>query len=1096
MHGTTRRCVVGACLVAALVFGAIREAAAQQAVPPEGKKPWTLDAAARDVTPTRDRVSMLGLWRWQPAEASADKVPADGWGFLEVPMSWPRGGGEPQATRGGRGPRREGSEAFAKHPNWKDRNLSGLTAAWYQVDVQIPAEWKGRRIALSTEYLQSFAAVYVDGKKVGVMRFPGGEVDLTAQCRPGVKHELSLLAVAMPLNAVMASFNDTDLSKEIKSEMRLRGLCGNVFLTAMPQGPRINNLRVVTSVRKGQITLDAALDGIDPTATYAFQARIKDKDRIVKEYTSKTFKGSDLVDGRAAVAEDWLPEKLWDIHTPQNQYDIDVSLVGADGKVLDTILPERFGFREFWIDGRDFYLNGSRIFLSFSRGQPGFNYESTIERLKELRKVGINFVAVGGFGCEPGNHSPQEEVLRAADDFGALIALTQPHTGQYNWKLPDADKENGYAAHAEFYTRVAGNHPSVVFYAANHNATGYSEDMNPDLIDGLVDRSKWSRGSNVPNALRGEAIVKRLDPTRIYYHHSSGNLGPMHTSNFYANWAPIQEMSDWFEHWATVGVKPMHPCEYGTPLSWDWSMYRGWYKGKREYGSASVPWELCLAEWGAPFYGPEAYKITERDAQNIRWEAGKFRAGQVWKRWDYPGGYDLNFPHPERDPIMAAYFAENTRAFRTWGLSVTAPEGYRGPLSTAALVRNNGPLLAYIAGKPEAFTSKDHNFLPGESFQKQIIVINNSRVTTTAACQWKLDLPKALSGNKSVKVPTGQQERIPLDFQLPADLAPGQYKLTATIQFGNGEVQEDEFLVDVLAPPKPVGSLGRVAVFDPVGDTSKLLKSLGVEFTAVDADAKLDGYDLFLVGKGVLTADGPAPDISRVRNGLKVVLFEQTVDALEKRFGFRTQEYGLRKVFRRVADHPILNGIADANLHDWRGDATITAPRLKYQISSKFGAPTIQWAGIPVTRVWRCGNRGNVASALIEKPAAGDFTCILDGGYALQYASLLEYREGKGMVLFCQTDLCGRTANDPVAEKLAGNLLRYAADWKPAPRRSVLYAGESAGKKYLESAGVQVVDYKPGTLAPETVLVVGPGAEKLAAQAVGAVRAGFGDRTG
>ena len=26
--------------------------------------------------------------------------------------------------------------------------------------------------------------------------------------------------------------------------------------------------------------------------------------------------------------------------------------------------PERFGFREFWIDGRDFYLNGTRIFLS------------------------------------------------------------------------------------------------------------------------------------------------------------------------------------------------------------------------------------------------------------------------------------------------------------------------------------------------------------------------------------------------------------------------------------------------------------------------------------------------------------------------------------------------------------------------------------------------------------------------------------------------------------------------------------------------------------------------------------------------------------
>ena len=32
--------------------------------------------------------------------------------------------------------------------------------------------------------------------------------------------------------------------------------------------------------------------------------------------------------------------------------------------MLDAALPERFGFREFWIDGRDFYLNGTRIYLA------------------------------------------------------------------------------------------------------------------------------------------------------------------------------------------------------------------------------------------------------------------------------------------------------------------------------------------------------------------------------------------------------------------------------------------------------------------------------------------------------------------------------------------------------------------------------------------------------------------------------------------------------------------------------------------------------------------------------------------------------------
>ena len=86
----------------------------------------------------------------------------------------------------------------------------------------------------------------------------------------------------------------------------------------------------------------------------------------------------------------------------------------------------------------------------------------------------------------------------------------------------------------------------------------------------------------------------------------------MHTVNFYANFVPIQELSDWFEHWATRGVKPVFLCEYGVPFSWDWAMYRGWYGGERAFGSARVPWEFCLAEWNAQFYGDRAYQISER----------------------------------------------------------------------------------------------------------------------------------------------------------------------------------------------------------------------------------------------------------------------------------------------------------------------------------------------------------------------------------------------------------------------------------------------------------------------------------------------------
>jgi len=116
-----------------------------------------------------------------------------------------------------------------------------------------------------------------------------------------------------------------------------------------------------------------------------------------------------------------------------------------------------------------------------------------------------------------------------------------------------------------------------------------------------------------------------------------------------------------------------------------------------------------------------------------------------------------------------------------------------------------------------------------------------------------------------------------------------------------------------------------------------------------------------------------------------------------------------------------------------------------------------------------------VASALIEKPACGDFLPVLDCGYALQYTPLVEYREGQGMVLFCQMDVNGRTETDPAAAALARNILNYAADWKPGARRKVVYAGDPAGRRYLQSAGVAPAAYGGEGLSGGQVLVVGPG---------------------
>ena len=50
-------------------------------------------------------------------------------------------------------------------------------------EFSVPSDWFGRRVIISAEYLNSLAAVYVDGQKVGEIRFPGDELEITSACR-------------------------------------------------------------------------------------------------------------------------------------------------------------------------------------------------------------------------------------------------------------------------------------------------------------------------------------------------------------------------------------------------------------------------------------------------------------------------------------------------------------------------------------------------------------------------------------------------------------------------------------------------------------------------------------------------------------------------------------------------------------------------------------------------------------------------------------------------------------------------------------------------------------------------------------------------
>ena len=230
--------------------------------------------------------------------------------------------------------------------------------------------------------------------------------------------------------------------------------------------------------------------------------------------------------------------------------------------------------------------------------------------------------------------------------------------------------------------------------------------------------------------------------------------------------------------------------------------------------------------------------------------------------------------------------------------------------------------------------------------------------------------------------------------------------------------------------------MSNVALYDPVGLTQKEFERLGIAYTKIDFDQPLtNGNVRLVVGREALTRD--LLDrllVPAVREGARVLVFEQNRATLDS-LGFRSQEYGLRRTFARFGSKDLV--LASAMLRDWNGESTLTTPYHENLPEVENMYHTRIWSGFANRRVWRCRNRGAVATVLPEKPAVGDWRAYVDGGFDLQYAPLLEWTIGRGRIMFCQFDVTARTETDPVADNLVKDLVRKLGEgpfWPKSPR--------------------------------------------------------------
>ena len=78
--------VITVCIALLVVPGKCHEEAAVR-LGDGVKAVWDIEKAYHRSTPTRERICINGLWRWQPASEKTNAVPDEDWGYFKAPGS-------------------------------------------------------------------------------------------------------------------------------------------------------------------------------------------------------------------------------------------------------------------------------------------------------------------------------------------------------------------------------------------------------------------------------------------------------------------------------------------------------------------------------------------------------------------------------------------------------------------------------------------------------------------------------------------------------------------------------------------------------------------------------------------------------------------------------------------------------------------------------------------------------------------------------------------------------------------------------------------------------------------------------------------------
>lgn len=914
----------------------------------------------------------------------------------------------------------KGVQPWAIRLQKKEMLGEGVTGTVRRTSFAVPKDWEGKfvRFAVPFPMVNMDAVLFLNGRRIGDVLRPAGELDVSRHLAYGATNEVALYCT---FTGEGTDYGKCPLDYDMRRVHDFRCPAPQFLVS---DGPVISDVFVNTSWRKKRLAVEVEVK--EPAGTSrtggtsktggtsrTLEAEILDQaGKLVKRAAMSCESCGSCAS--YALEIPWENPITWELGHPY-LYTAKVRLGDFD---LRTV---RFGFRELWREGRELMMNGHKLHLRT-------HYSFGID------KYGAMFMRQMGYNCATYNHctapegNADERTLEGLDEigYGAVYSCGGLPT-LCGWDFRTNTTRRAYVDRfVRHFHRMTRNHPSMI---ASYVTQMIICDIafGPELIAQTAGRTDRHRLIDYVCDYH-----RQFNPNILYYSHADGSCGDIASGNMYLNWTPLQERVEWLNQWAEKGLYPWHGAEFGQPYGGCW------------YSPARL---LCLSEHLARYFGNAAYEqepmiylehARANGDTNPTWHGGKAEMEYGWhplywelhKLWCWQTnsrwrGNGHNGGNNYFNLVDAYGTPPDGRGFGRYGAPSMEKEAGRRPSWVNPNFDNfalgNQEFLGYIGGMPH-HTDMTHSWYAGERVEKQAVMIWDGRGERRVTCAWKLksaDMRKLYaSGSFEARLSPGEIVKMPFAFEAPDVKAKTDCALVLSFAEGLKTLWTDSLDVQFYprtARPVRTPNGKPVALFDVTGEGAQILDALGVRYVKFDNLLSLTNFTQFsrlVIGKNALGETCLDSFAAKLKDGFRILILPQT-PAVWQSLGFDVQDDMARILYAYDRTRKArFASLTDDMLSYWRG-----AP--KY--GEKPTGPVMVHKG---GRGPRGSRNHTVAGLCLRVPDKVGYLPLICGEFDMNYTGLLRFSASAGGVWYCTLDFEDRMNVDPAATAVARAVLQ------------------------------------------------------------------------